>query len=315
MNANQTMTEPMNNTTDPSELKRRVVEFTRGASTEISTMDEELLTTLATKIPAGTSVFIAHTPKASLDDVVRVALKVQALGFRASPHIVARRIESESALRAGLRELVDGGVEQVLLVAGDLEKPLGKFTSTLEIIDSGAIVDAGLKRIAVAGHPEGHKAVGPTTLWAALKHKQDFANRTGIKVQINTQFGFNPQSIVDWGKHLGEHGISLPVYVGVAGPTPLPKLIKFAMACGVGASLHSLMKNMSAMTNLARLATSPDEMLVGLVQGGAGASASPLVHPHFYAFGGTVATARWMRAVVDGNFEMPAGGSKFVMDA
>ncbi len=318
MNANQSAQESMNNAeiTDPVELKRRVVEFARGASTEISTLDEELLTTLATKIPAGTAVFIAHTPKASLDDVVRVALKVQALGFRASPHIVARRIESETALRAGLRELVDGGVEQVLLVAGDLEKPAGKFTSTLEIIDSGALVDAGgIKRVAVAGHPEGHKSVGPTTLWAALKHKQEFANKTGIKVQINTQFGFNPQSIVDWGNHLAEHGITLPVYVGVAGPTPLPKLIKFAMACGVTTSLHSLMKNMSAMTNLARLATSPDEMLVGLIQGGAGTAASPLVHPHFYAFGGTVATARWMRAVVDGNFEMPAGGGKFVMDA
>lgn len=29
----------------------------------------------------------------------------------------------------------------------------------------------------------------------------------------------------------------------IAGPTPLPKLIKFAMACGVGASLNSLMRN------------------------------------------------------------------------
>jgi len=91
MNANQQISEPTS-MSDLAELKRRVVEFARGASTEISTMDEELLTTLATKIPAGTSVFIAHTPKASLDDVVRVALKVQALGFRASPHIVARRI-------------------------------------------------------------------------------------------------------------------------------------------------------------------------------------------------------------------------------
>ncbi len=87
------------------------------------------------------------------------------------------------------------------------------------------------------------------------------------------------------------------------------------MACGVGASLHSLMKNMSAMSNLARLATSPDEMLAALVQGGAGTPASPLVHPHFYAFGGTVATARWLRAVVDGNFEVPSDGGKFVMDA
>src|SRR5690348_1306915 len=88
-----------------SEFKKRVVEFARGASTEISTLDEQLLPTLATKIPAGTQVYVAHTPKATLEDVVRVAIKVQQLGFRASPHIVARRQVSEHGLRAGLNEL------------------------------------------------------------------------------------------------------------------------------------------------------------------------------------------------------------------
>jgi methylenetetrahydrofolate reductase (NADPH) len=300
----------------PAELKRRIVEFARGASTEISTLDEQLLPTLATKIPPGTQVYVAHTPKATLEDVVRVAIKVQQLGFRASPHVVARRQVSEHGLRAGLKELVENGVEQCLLVAGDLEKPLGKFMSTLEIIDSGALTDAGIKRIGVAGHPEGHKQVGMQTLWDALKYKQEFGQKSGIKVHIATQFGFDPNAILAWGEQLLKHGISLPAYVGVAGPTPLPKLIKFAMACGVGASLGSLMKNMTAMSKLARLATTPDAMLTGLVQGGAGTPGNPLVHPHFYAFGGTVATSNWMRAVVDGNFEMPAdGGDKFVMDA
>src|SRR5581483_4892402 len=160
---NETATHP--GPMNPAEFKKRLVEFARGASTEISTMDEQLLPTLATKIPAGTQVYVAHTPKATLEDVVRVAIKVQQLGFRASPHIVARRQVSEHGLRAGLKELVENGVEQCLLVAGDLEKPLGKFMSTLEIIDSGALTDAGIKRIGVAGHPEGHKQVGMQTLW------------------------------------------------------------------------------------------------------------------------------------------------------
>ena len=80
-------------------FKPRIVEFARSASTEISTHDEELLPALVNKLPAGTTVYVAHTPKATLDDVVRVAAKAQSLGFRASPHIVARRLESERALR------------------------------------------------------------------------------------------------------------------------------------------------------------------------------------------------------------------------
>ena len=299
---------------DTRELGRTVLEFARSASTEISTHDEELLPVLATRLPAGMAVYIAHTPKATLDDVVRVARKVQALGFRASPHIVARRLLSESALRSALSELREGGVEQVLLVAGDLDPPAGPFTNTLEVIDTGLLEKAQFARVGVAGHPEGHRAAGPTTLLAALRHKQEFARRTGIKVHIATQFGFNPDAVCAWDQHLAKEDISLPIHVGIAGPTPLPKLIKFAMQCGVGASMQSLVKNMSAMANLARLATTPDEMLLGLVRGRAAYAGSRLVQPHFYAFGGTVATATWLRTVIEGNFTIEPDGRKFTLN-
>jgi methylenetetrahydrofolate reductase (NADPH) len=294
-------------------FKARIVEFARGASTEISTHDEELLPALVNKLPAGTTVYVAHTPKATLDEVVRVAAKAQSLGFRASPHIVARRLESERALRTALGELAEAGVEQVLLVAGDREQPL-KYTSTLEVIDTGAIEAAGIRYAGVAGHPEGHRHVGPTVLLAALKHKQAWAERSGVKVHIATQFGFNPEGVCQWAQHLTEQGITLPVHVGIAGPTPLQKLIKFAMACGVGASLGSLMKNMSAMTNLARMKTGPDEMLAGMVRGCASYPQARIVRPHFYAFGGVMATATWMRAVMDGAFELQPDSDKFALN-
>lgn len=296
-----------------ADLKSRIVRFARGASMEVTPMDEELLPALVNKLPAGMTLYVAHTPKASLDDVVRVALKVESLGFRASPHIVARRLESERALRDALRELHDGGVEQVLYVAGDREVPV-KFTNTLEVLDTGASVDAGIMKIGVAGYPEGNRVIGPSALWDALRQKQVFAERTGTRMHIVTQFGFNPEAILAWDKLLAENGIKLPVYVGIAGPTPLPRLIKFAMQCGIGASLNSVVKNMSAMSNLARLATSPDQMLIGLIRGGVQESAR-IVAPHLFAFGGTMATARWLRAVMDGTFELQGGGDKFIVDA
>jgi methylenetetrahydrofolate reductase (NADPH) len=314
MNANAQVSMNARVESDSGEaFKRRIVEFARGASTEISTHDEELLPALLNKLPAETTVYVAHTPKATLDDVVRVAAKAQSLGFRASPHIVARRLESERALRAALAELTEAGVEQVLLVAGDREQPL-KYASTMEVIETGAIEAAGIRYAGVAGHPEGHRHVGPTVLLAALKHKQAWAERSGVKVHITTQFGFNPEGVAQWAGHLNEQGITLPIHVGIAGPTPLQKLIKFAMACGVGASLGSLMKNMSAMANLARMKTGPDEMLVGLLRGCAAHPQARIVRPHFYAFGGVMATAGWMRAVMDGAFELQPDSDKFSMN-
>jgi methylenetetrahydrofolate reductase (NADPH) len=316
MRANESL--KINESNDPLEgqaLKRAIVDFTRNASTEISTHDEAALPELASTLPAGTAVYVAHTPKATLNDVVQTAIQLQGLGFRASPHIVARRVESQESLQKGLQQLSAAGVEQALLVAGDLPKPLGPYTSTLDIIDSGILQNSSLKRLGIAGHPEGHKQVADGVLLAALRHKQAFAAKTGLKLHIATQFTFDADAIIAWDERLTREGITLPAHIGIAGPTPLTKLIKYAMACGVGASLNSVMKNMTAMSKLARLATSPDEMLAGLVRGGAAQGSSRIVQPHFYAFGGVAATARWIRAVIDGKFELKADSDKFAMDA
>jgi hypothetical protein len=75
------------------------------------------------------------------------------------------------------------------------------------------------------------------------------------------------------------------------------------------------MKNVGSMANLARLATTPDEMLLGLIRARAVHHGSRLVQPHFYAFGGTMATAAWLRAVADGSFTVDPDGRKFVVNA
>jgi methylenetetrahydrofolate reductase (NADPH) len=294
-------------------MNTTVADFVRQASTEICPHDEELLESLQSELPAGTTLYVAHTPRAQLQDVVRVAVKAQSLGFRASPHIVARRIPGAAALKAALDTLRDAGVRQMLLVAGDLQRPVGEFTSTLQILETGLLENSGMEQVGIAGHPDGHPAVGSDALFDALRCKQDFAARSGIAFHIVTQFGFDPEAICAWDERMTGQGIRLPVHVGIPGPTPLAKLVKFALQCGVGASLSSLVKNVGSMTNLARLATAPDEMLLGLIRGRA--NGSRLVQPHFYAFGGTMATARWLRAVADGSFTVHADGRKFVVNA
>jgi methylenetetrahydrofolate reductase (NADPH) len=131
-------------------------------------------------------VYVSHTPKASPDDIVRVALRIQALGLTASPHIVARRVVDPQRLRERLQALVAGGVEQALLVAGDLATPTGPFTSTLELLDSGVLRDVGIKRLGVAGHPEGHPS--PMILWQALSERATAG--AGLQMHI-TLTGFD----------------------------------------------------------------------------------------------------------------------------
>jgi methylenetetrahydrofolate reductase (NADPH) len=280
-----------------------LVDFARGASTEVTTHDDSTVPALARLLPAESVVYIAHTPKATLDDVVRVALRVQTAGLRACPHIVARRIESRRALQSACERLGDAGVDRALVVAGDGAEPAGPFTSSMDLLRTELLPHNDIVRVAVAGHPEGHRAIGPTVLWTALREKQLLAESLGLEMHIVTQFGFDPAAIATWDAHLPEHGITLPVRVGMAGPASLPELIRYAMQCGVGASLRGVLRGMGAMRNVAGLATSPEQMLTSVARHAA-THPTRIVGVHFYSFGGAVETAGWLRAVGEGSVEM-----------
>ena len=75
------------------------------------------------------------------------------------PHVAVRCVPNPQTLRAGLADLVAGGVEDMLLIAGDAPRPMGEFSGTLDILASGILQESGISRIAIAGHPEGHNAV------------------------------------------------------------------------------------------------------------------------------------------------------------
>ena len=280
----------------------------RGASIEITPPDAELVPALATLLPAGTVVIVAHTPKATLGGVADAAFEVQAAVFRASPHIAARRLESRSELERALARLAEGGCDRALLIAGDLSRPLGPFASTLDILSSGILEACGLRTFGVAGHPEGHRDVPDGTLWNALAAKQEFASRTGLEVRVFTQFGFEAPRMIAWTRELRRRGIGLPVHPGVAGPASVDKLVRYAVLCGIGASLRAAVSDAGRIASVRKAARSADQVILSLAAARSEAGDIGLESPHFYPFGGTLGTAKWLSAVQNGRFRLTGGG-------
>ena len=291
-----------------NDLKGRIVSFMGGASTEITPSEESRLPELKSLLPAGAAVFVAHTPNASFGQVVHAALAVRRAGFLATPHIAVRRVPNAEILRAALAELRAGGVEDILLIAGDAPRPLGEFSGTLSVLESRILEESGITRIGIAGHPEGHSAVASASLWEALEAKQAFAARTGVSMHIVTQFGLDGSAFKVWVRELARRRIHLPVRVGIAGPAPVAKLVHFAIQCGVGASVRTFMRNLSAAAQSTDLATSPDQHLLALLSGPVSAQ---IAAPHFFAFGGALETARWMQKIAAGVFEIDANAGQF----
>ena len=111
------------------------------------------------------------------------------------PHIVARRTESASFLDGYLARFVgEAGVTRVLVVAGDIPQGIGEFSSALQILEGGFLEKHGIRKVGVAGHPEGHKDVSDPALRDAIVRKNAYADKTGADVQIVTQFVFLPDA-------------------------------------------------------------------------------------------------------------------------
>jgi methylenetetrahydrofolate reductase (NADPH) len=76
------------------------------------------------------------------------------------------------------------------------------------------------------------------------------------------------------------------VKVGMAGPTSVPALFRYAKRCGVGASLRGLVSG--AATGLIGH-VGPDRIVETLAE----APGLGDIAPHYFSFGGVVETARY----------------------
>ncbi|MDA8870501.1 methylenetetrahydrofolate reductase [Rhizobiaceae bacterium] len=265
-----------------------------GASIEVSAKHVQDGKLTATMLPSGTRVYITDVGVDPVADLVGAARTVRSLGYAPVPHIPARRIESESALDARIGAMVDeGGVDDVLIIAGEAPSQMGPYAQTLDILRTGIADRRGIRKIAIGGHPEGNAAYAKVDVNAVLREKLAFARESDADFRIVTQFGFDGASFVKWAQALADAGIDLPIHLGVAGPAKVTTLIKYAAMCGVGNSLNFFRKRSSSILHLATK-HSPEDVVAPIEQAwrdGVG----HIAQLHVFPFGGLQASADWLQ--------------------
>ena len=288
--------------------KSSVQNLVKNYSIETTVPQAERVEKFPDIVPPGTCLYIAHIPGTAFEDTVKLAARLRREGMEPVPHVVGRRIKSLAELEDFLKKLSgEAGVRQVLVVAGDNATPEGELTSGLQVLESGLLEKYGIRTLGVAGHPEGHREVADPVLRDALRRKNAYAAKTGAKVYVVTQFTFTSESVINWEKSFSADIGALPVTVGLPGLASAKTLLKYALDCGVGASLQAFSKRAASLTKLLTV-NAPDDILVGLGAYKEGNPTSHISSVHFFPFGGFKKTADWANKVAAGNFEFTNDG-------
>ncbi len=260
--------------------------FTQRFSIEATRPSAAEIAALAGILPRATPVYFSAVPTVTAGEIVSAAAALRKAGLEPVVHIAARRIRAAAdlaSLLAALRGEAD--VRRLLVIGGDADAA-GPFADALAVIQKGALREAGIEEIGIGAYPEGHARITSGRLEAALDEKIAAACAQDLRVHIVSQFSFAPERIIAWLKQLRACGIARPVKLGMAGPTSVPALLRYARRCGVAASLRGLVSG--AAGGLVGH-VGPDRIIAALSEAeGLGDAA-----PHYFSFGGTLETARY----------------------
>jgi methylenetetrahydrofolate reductase (NADPH) len=276
-------------------------DFISGYSIEVLPRSAAKVDSFGDVLPKNTRVYIAHLETEDISAMVATAKRIHDEGFTVMPHIPARMISSKEMLYDWISMYQnEAGVDEALLLAGGLHKPVGDFNSSMQLIESGLFDQAGFKRLHIAGHPEGNKDIDPSggikNVSEALSWKQEFSQRTDASMAIATQFCFDADIVKKWADSIKANGIDIPIHIGIAGPAKLQTLLKFSIECGIGASMKILTNRAKDLTKLL-LPYKPTQILNELA---AYKSENPelnIEQVHFFPLGGIKKTADWVAEV------------------
>lgn len=281
----------------PVTVDPQIEAFLKGFSIEVMPRTAEKINDFRALLPAGTVVYIAHIEGTPIEDMVATARRLAAEGFVVMPHFPARIIPNKATLEDWIaRYQGEAGVDHALLLAGGVTTPYGAFADSMQLLESDAFGKAGFKRLHVAGHPEGNRDIDPkggtANVDAALRWKQAFSETSDAEMAIATQFCFEAAPVIAWADSLKAAGINLPIHIGVAGPAKLQTLIKFSIACGVGASLRVLQRRAKDVTKLL-LPFEPTEFIGDLAAHAAAHPDFNITNVHIFPLGGIKTSAGW----------------------
>jgi len=296
------------------DLRASIAALMGGFSVETTPGAADKIPDYRAHLEPGTRVFITFLAGSDFAETVRTAVRLAREGMQPVPHLAARSIPGRRVLEEALRRLADeAGVHEVLVIAGAVDTPVGEFSESMQLLETGLLDRFGIRRIGVAGHPEGSPDITDDAIARALELKNAFALRSDADVYVVTQFCFEAAPVIAWEQRLRAESIRLPLHVGLPGLATVKSLIAHARACGVGPSMSFVTRQARQVARLFSV-SAPDKLVCALAEYRASEPDCAITSTHVYPLGGLKKSARWSYAVANGQLTLNDRRDGFEVD-
>jgi methylenetetrahydrofolate reductase (NADPH) len=242
-------------------------------------------------IPAGMTVTVTASPAKGLDATLGLTERLASRGYHVVPHVSARLVRDDAHLADIVARLQACGVDDIFVPAGDADPPAGRFDSALSVLERLAELGSPFARTGITGYPETHPRIDDDITIQAMWDKRRLA------AYIVSNLCFDPVTLRRWINRVRARGVTLPLYVGLAGPVERARLLRMAAKAGASESARFLAGHLEWFLRFGTPGGySPERLLARL--GPALASPAAVEGLHLFTFNQVQQTEQWRQAVL-----------------
>ncbi len=198
-----------------------------------------------THLPPGRTVTVTASPTKGLEATLALTERLATDGYDAVPHLAARMVSGMSELKEIVDRLVTAGVKTVFVPGGDAEPGATSYTSAFELLVDLSALGRPVAQVGITAYPESHPTISDDLTVQSMWDKRMHASH------VVSNLTFDASAIKVWVRRMRGRGITMPLYLGLPGPTDRAKLLSMATKIGVGESTRFLAKNKGLFARLA----------------------------------------------------------------
>ncbi len=243
-------------------------------------------------VPPGMTVTVTASPARGLDPTLDLTERLTARGYRVVPHLSARLVADDAHLDRIVARLLACGVDDVFVPAGDADPPAGQFDSALSLLTRLTEMGRPFARVGITGYPESHPHIDDDITVQAMWDKRHHSS------YIVSNLCFDPAVLRNWVTRIRARGVTLPLYVGLAGPVERARLLRMAARAGVAESTRFLTGHADWFLRLGLPGGYSPERLLDRTGAALTAPGAAVAGLHLFTFNQVRQTEEWRAALL-----------------